>query len=283
MDNYLNITESDLLTNVPKKYYFEENRTKFIYSNLEKEVVTALSNNIQNEVIEVKKEKKLNKKTMSYISLNDQAIGWIHLENSKRVYRLPNIQGKFKKQRGIERQDAPDAFTDRIVKASYILFDNSTPSLLVKKVGSDKYLNIAIDDFHRANIPEEKLTIKLKKGTPLYKDSEFIRIDGHLDEDTDCNVVTYFEKLDEIRVQVNSKYYWVKKEHDFKINVSDIKHINYEVIDMLVYYKHTNKKDKITIQNKNNRLKNIESNIVISNDFEEMYLKKYIGDADESQ
>jgi|SRR5699024_4309511 len=283
MDNYLNITESDLLSNVPKKYYFEEHRTKFIYSNLEKEVVTALSNNIQNEVIEVKKERKLNKKTMSYISLNDQAIGWIHLENSKRVYRLPNIQGKFKKQRGTERQDTPDAFTDRIVKASYILFDNSTPSLLVSKVGSDKYLNIAIDDFHRANVPEKKLTIKLEAGTPLYKDSEFIRINGHLDENTDCNVVTYFEKLDEIRVQVNSKYYWVKKEHDFKVNVSDIKYINYEVIDMLMYYKYINKKDKITIRNKNNRLKNIESNIVISNDLEEMYLKKYIGDADESQ
>lgn len=283
MDNFLNIYENDLLINVPKKFYFNETSIKFIYSNLKNEEVTALSNNMQNEIIEVKKEKIFNKKTMSYIIANGQEIGWIHLENSKRIYRLPNIQGKYKKHSGSEMMIDSDDFADRIVKASYILFNDSVPSLLINKVGSDKYLNIPIDDFHRANAPMEMLEIELESGTPLYKDSKFIRIDRYLNEDAKCKVVIYFEKLDEMRVQINGKYYWIKKDHDFNINVSNIENINYELIDMLVYFKHINKMNKTIIENKNNRLKNIESSIVISNDFEELYLKKYLGDTDESQ
>ncbi|HLR67008.1 MAG TPA: hypothetical protein VK105_07705 [Virgibacillus sp.] len=281
MDNYLNIDANDLLMNIPKKYYFNENSVKFIYSNLKNEEVIALSNNMQNEIIEVRAKKIFNKKIMSYISLKGQDIGWIHLENSKRLYRLPNIQGKYKISSGSDRIVEADDLADRIVKASYLLFNETTPTLLINKVGSDIYLNIPIEDFHRANAPTEKFEIEIESGTPLYKDSKFIRIDRYLDENTRGKVAIYFEELDEMRVQIAGKYYWIKKKHNFEISESNIEHINYELVDMLVYFRHINKINKSIIKNQNNSLKNIESNIVVSNELEELYLKKYLGDIDE--
>lgn len=281
MDNFLNITENDLLINVPKKYYFNERNAKFIYSNLSNEEVTGLSNNLKGMIIEVKKEKLFNKKTMSYIRMDNQDIGWIELENSIRIYRLPNIQGKYKKQKNLVSDDINDILTDRIVKARYIYFQDSSPFLVINKVGTEEYRSISITDFYRANTPMKILEIKLEKGTELYRDSEFIHIEKILEQDANCKVVIYFENLNELRIQLKNEYYWVKKEHNIVVDVFEFSNINYELIDMIVYIKKMNKINKSIIQNKNNRLNNIESNITVSSDFEQLYLTKYLGDVDE--
>lgn len=282
MKNFLKIDDDDLLIDVPKKYYFNEQKNKFIYSSLKNEEVIGLSNNLNGKIIEVKKQRLFNKKSMSYINTENQEIGWVNLVDSIRIYRLPNLQGKYSDCNKIKSNDLSEEWKDRMIKASYIYFENNNPFLLISKVGSEDHQSIPLKDFHKANTPTEVLEIELETGMPLYKDSRFSRIERCLEEETKCKVIIYFEELNELRVQLNGKNFWVKKVHNFNRVSSNHENVNYELIDMIVYIKKLNKVNKAIIQNQNNRLKNIESNITISSDLGELYLNKYLGDTDGS-
>lgn len=283
-NNFLKLNERDLLLKIPKKYYFEEQGNKFIYNSLVNNKVIALSNTLNGSIVEVKKQKLFNKKSMSFVSRNGEDIGWVHLENSKRLFRLPNVQGKFNNiSKPVETDENLKDLVNRIIKASYIFFEDNEPILLVNKIGSNMYKKLHANDFYRAQVPNTPLNISIDKNTMLYKNSHFSRDVRQLEKDTVCKVILYFENLNELRIQINDKLYWIKKDHRITKNHLEIEDINYELVDMLVYLKELDKKNNILIQNQNNKLKNIESNIEISNDFQKFYLKKYIGDIYESK
>ncbi|KKK33963.1 hypothetical protein WN59_10205 [Salinicoccus sediminis] len=283
-NNFLKLNERDLLLKVPKKYYFEEQGNKFIYNSLANNKVIALANSLNDSIVEVKKQKLFNKKNMSFISRNGEDIGWVHLKNSKKLFRLPNVQGKFNNiSKPIDTDENLKNLVNGIIKASYIFFEENEPILLVNKIGSNMYGKLHANDFYRAQMPGTNLNISIDRNTMLYKDSQFSRSVKQLEKNTVCKVILYFENLNELRIQLNGKLYWIKKNHRITKSHSEIEDINYELVDMLVYLKELNKKNNILIHNQNNKLKNIESNIEISNDLQKFYLKKYVGDIYESE
>lgn len=284
MENYLNLNENDLIVHVPPKYYFQEKTTKFIYSSLKTGEVIGLSNLLTGSVIEVKKKKSFKNKEMSFITLQGQDIGWINLEDSIRAFRLPNIQGKFKHSDEISKSNEKGKdLKNRIIKASYIYIVGTEQYLLVNKVGDKDYFKIHIKDFNRISFPSKNIYVELKAGINLFKDSKLNRVEKQLEENGKFKVVSYFENLDELRISVKGDFYWIKYDEDLMIDTQEeLDNINYEIIDMIVYLKNRNKINKNLLKNQSSRLKNIESNIEVSNDLQELYLTKYIGDIHES-
>ncbi|WP_020006188.1 hypothetical protein [Salinicoccus albus] len=283
-EKYLNIKTSDLNMNVPQKYYLNEENTKLIYSNLNNKDVIALSDMLTSYVVDVKKQKIFNKKIMSLISVNDQDVGWVHLKQSPRVYRLPTIHGKFKKVDDAQSNNKLDSLKNRLVKVYYIFFIENEPYLLIDKVGSHEYSSIKLKNFHRLYNSDEYQTVDIEENTLIYKDSEFMRIEKSLEETTTCQVSGYFTDLDEVRIKLNGRHYWTRLIHDFSADHSEgIEALDYELVDMLVYLKESDEKLKTKLKNQTYRLKNIENNIQVSNDLQQLYLRKYVGDIYESQ
>src|SRR5699024_1809503 len=124
MISHLNISGKDFKIKSTDLYLCNERNTKFIYKNLTASEVIGIAGILNGKIIEVIDKKIINKKAYYMVKQGTRKVGWISLENSIRVYRIPTYLGKYIPVKEAKHDSMglvydEDDFTDKIVEAKY--------------------------------------------------------------------------------------------------------------------------------------------------------------------
>lgn len=280
MKNFLNIELEDLKINTPKCFFCFKKSPNFIFSSSKGQDIIAHSNVLLGEIIQVINEVEIDNQVMSEISLDNSTTGWtqINTENFVRVYRTPNIQGKVSSESNVLGYKMPASHINKILKVDYIFFIKDAPYLMIKKLGDTNYLPIPLKSFHKLSKPQIKTDINISENTVLYKDSNLEFVEGKLMTKQNCQIVNFFEKTDIVRIKSANKLYWIEYDHNIETTNNTEATINYDLLDTIMYLKKVKSNLQYIVNLKENSLKQIRDNIIVSNDFQKLYLNKYAGE-----
>src|SRR5699024_2538757 len=158
-DNSINISEKDLELNSTELYYCNERNTKFIYSDLKTKNIVGIINLINGKVIEVVNKRSINEQFFYKIVVDGAVVGWINIEDSIRLYRIPKTFGKSNNTsqvriQFVEMEEIDEPLINRLIEAKHFGFINGIPSVFIKKIGSStKIYPILQEDFNHLIIP----------------------------------------------------------------------------------------------------------------------------------
>src|SRR5699024_1672930 len=243
--NSINISKSDLKINGTELYYCNERNTKFIYSDLKSRSIVGIINQINGKVIEVIKKRTINQQLFYKIIVDGDVVGWVNIEDSIRLYRLPKTFGKCNHAREIslqfvEMERIDDSLSNRLIEAKYFSVINDTPSIFIKKIGSSTKIHpIPQDDFNHLIIPDQEIYVKINKGTSLYKDSTLKNETTSVEKEYECLVTGYYDYLNEIRVKINNKSYWLEYKEIISPKNKQ-QNLDFEFVDKIMYLKSRN-------------------------------------------
>lgn len=283
----ISFSKSDYNINSTELYFCNERGTKFIYSDSKLKNIIGIANLINGEVVEVLKKRTVNNQVFFNVKFENEILGWINLENSIRLYRIPKTFGKcdFKKKLDLkffEVEGITQELNNNLVEAKYYSFIEGNPSVFIKKIGSSRKLTpIREEDFAQLITPEEEIKINISEGENLYKDSSMKNERFVLEGDKAAKITGYFNKLNEIRVRVDNKTYWYFYEEIFT-EKEDYLAFNYDFVDKIMYLKESNNILKNKNKQQENVINTVRKNISISDDLQRLFVNRYIGDTYES-
>lgn len=271
-------------TDVNKDFLYINDEMEFIFQNLNDGKIIGLNNILKNKVISVLDENYMNDSQFIKIYVDTETTGWIKKGKSIRVYRLPKINGKItenlKTNLTFHKNDAGiNEIINKIVKAYYYFNYEGEDYLLVAKIGSENYLPVMIDDFHRLITINETQYVKLNTNQFLYLTSNFSKIESKLEKAGSYKIHSYFKGLDSMRIEKGNKKYWINHDTGF-LNLDNFRFdpSQLELMDYITYL--VNKNQELEIKNKNNEniLNHLRKEIIFDSEEQQLFLNKYIGD-----
>ena len=275
------IFEDDFNINQTKLFFCNEQNTKLIYENMHNLKIIAVAGSINGKIIECIEEKIKNKKRYYKVQFDNKLLGWIALEHSPRIYRIPKYYGKisndfqpiFNNQNNII-----DDISQKLLEARYYFEFDGNQYYLINRIGHrDEYLSILISDFFKYKKLIHQLNIELTVGEPLYRNSDLDEIVGYIERNTTVLGIGIYSELNVIKIKHNSKTYWIKKKVEVEYdNRQQIKNI--EFVDKIMYLLLITKSQKSILEAQDKKIAKIKENIAISNDLEKLYLTRYLGD-----
>ncbi|MCK1975514.1 GW dipeptide domain-containing protein [Jeotgalicoccus huakuii] len=288
MDISINtVYEEDFKINQTKLYFCNELNTKLIYESMHTLKVTGIASSINGKIIEVISRRIKEKKDYFKIKIGDDVIGWIALTNSPRIYRIPKITGKVI-EGNIETYNnfgyRIREFINKLLEARYYFEEENKKYFLINRVGH-RDLNIPVlsRDFYKYIVPKIETYIDIGKGEKLYKSSTNKEVIGEIESDNKVEVVGYYEKLEEVKIKYNSKSFWIKKDVNFLHYNDSFAITSLELIDQIMYLKTNSYIQKMKLDSQEKRIQKIKENVAITNDLQQLYLTRYLGDQNDTE
>lgn len=286
----LNIQEKDIKYSQNKLFLCNEKGTKLIYENLDTQKVIGLVNQLNGKIIEV--IGKRNYKNRIYYKVKNDGIvlGWVLLDNSIRLYRIPKKLGKFTRLYNIPNSyfkysNLVNQFINKMVEARYYFDHKDTQGIIVNIMGDrQKFLPVLINDFYQLTSADKNMKIKLESNTTLYTNSYFEEVAEKLDEPITVKVLAYYKNLNEVKIKIKGMNYWVYGEVETgSSKENEIYFENEELLDIIMFLKAENKSLKNKLANEVKIKETMRDNLSISNDLQSLFLKRYLGDLNETQ
>lgn len=270
------------------KYIYNDTATKFIYSSLNGKNIVGINKLLFNKVVEVSEKKYIKNKMYGLIKLGEDEIGWLHLENLTRIYRLPQIYGKLAENlqsefNGIDYKNDLDLLKDKIIKAFYYFSSNNKKYLLIGKISGNDIYPIEMNLFVQLHTPNEDMRVKIPKDTALYHSSNYQSKIGKTEIDDQYLVLSYFNGSNQVKVKTGKGNYWVilnynmSSYNEFTTNDQEM-----DIIDFITFLYNNNIKQQNKINNLQSILNELKENILINNEDESLYLKRYLGEKNDS-
>lgn len=287
VNSHLNINEKDFRIQSTELYLCNERNTKLIYKNLTELEVIGIAELLNGKIIEVVDKKILNRQYFYKVKYDGLARGWISLDNSIRLYRIPTSIGRYTPHKKYSKKTLglifdEEHFLNRNVEAKYYFVTDEEVGLLINIIGnSTKMMPIMLNLFHKFIAPPRDTVMNIRQGTKLYQDNKFETIIGELTEDKTVKITGYYEKLDEVRIELNKKKYWIRADFTEDSTTFYDTLGSVELIDQIMYLKNENSKLKSRLKQAEKRREFLKQNISIDNDLQKLFLKKYLGDFDE--
>lgn len=282
----LGISTSDLQINQTELYLCNEAKMKFIYSNLSSKSVYGLVNILNGKIIEVVDEIIKDNILYKKVKFENEVQGWISLEDSVRIYRIPSYMGKCIDLRSINFKHIINK-TDKVIlnekiETRYCFYHYDKKGVLVNKLGDRReFQPIFSDSFVKYLIVPGKKTINLPKGTELYSSNEF---ESYIEtiENNQVELIGHYEGLSELEILFEGKKYWIKYlwERDSK-DSSEL--YDLELTDKIIYLQELLRLKSNELRNLNYKINTIKENIVVGNDLQSLFLNKYLGEYDENE
>jgi len=281
------IFEDDFKINQTKLYLCRELNTKLIYESLQTLKIVGIAGSINGKVVEVISHKIKDKKDYYKISIDESVIGWIALENSPRIYRIPKVTGKVVEDVSISLGNIRYELNDlvhKILEARYFFQIEEDNYLLVNRVSNrENTIPVLIEQFYKYILPKQEIYINVEVGEPLYKSSADEELYKTAEEAGTFKVIGFYEGLDKIKIKYENKTCWINKKLELKNKkeneISEIKSL--EFIDQIMYLKTKSYLQKLKLDSQERRIQKIKENIAISNDLQKIYLTKYLGDSND--
>lgn len=286
----LNIQEKDIKYSQAKLYLCNEKGTKLVYENLDTQKVTGLVNHLNGKIIEIIAKRNYKNRLYSKVKSDGILLGWVLLENSIRLYRIPKKLGKcnvlnkihfsYFKNSKIETQ-----FKNKLIEARYYFEYKESKGLVVNIMGDkQKFIPILIDDFHQIITAEKNTKIKLEAKTALYANNGYEEIVEKLEEPLTVEVLVYYEDLNEVRIKIKGEKYWIYGQVESeRSNENDSNFENAELIDLIMFLKTENKMLKSNLAQEQRIKETVRDNLSISNDLQSLFIKRYLGDLNETE
>jgi len=281
------ILNNDFNINQTELYLCNELNTKLIYENIHNLKVVGIASSINGKIIEVIDRKKIGNKRYYKININEFLQGWISLEKSVRLYRIPMMIGE------VISEKAGGDFTinyniqdylNKKLEARYYFESNQKQYILINRVGHrERKCPVLLEQFYKYMMVKEKYYVSLESGDSLFStafDNEPVEF---VVSDTNVKVIGFYQELNKSKVRYNNKIYWINKHINLEEKEKSSLIDNLELIDKIMYLKSTSYKQKLKIESQERSIKEIKDNIVISNNLQEMYLNKYLGDQYDSE
>lgn len=271
-------------TDINKDFLYINNETEFIFENLNESKIIGVNDILKYEVVSVLDEKVKNNSQYINIQVDTETTGWIKKGDSIRVFRLPKINGKI-------TEDIDYSFTfyksseklnnliNKIIKAYYYFNYMGEDYLLVAKIGSQNYIPVKMDDFHRLISVSEELYVKLAENHLLYLTSNFANVDSKIEKEGSYKIHSYFKGLSSMRIENGNKRYWIKHDTSYL----DTDNFNFdatqlELMDYITYLVDTNQQLRNRNKSNNHILSHLRKEIIIDNEQQQLFLNKYTGD-----
>ncbi|WP_462420186.1 GW dipeptide domain-containing protein [Salinicoccus sp. Marseille-QA3877] len=286
----LNIQEKDIKYSQNKLFLCNEKGTKLIYENLDTQKVIGLVNQLNGKIIEV--IGKRNYKNRIYYKVKNDGIvlGWVLLDNSIRLYRIPKKLGKFTRLYNIPNSyfkysNLENQFINKMVEARYYFVYKDTQGIIVNIMGNrQKFLPVLINDFYQLRSADKNMKIKLESNTTLYTNNYFEEAAEKLDEPITVKVLAYYKNLNEVKIKIKGMNYWVYGEVETDSSKeNEIYFENEELLDLIIFLKAENKLLKNKLANEVKIKKTVRDNLSISNDLQSLFIKRYLGDLNETE
>lgn len=288
MDFSINtVYEEDFKINQTKLYFCNELNTKLIYESMHTLKVTGIASSINGKIIEVISRRIKEKKDYYKIKIGDNVIGWISLTNSPRIYRIPKITGKLIEE-NIETYNNVEyglrEFVNKLLEARYYFEKENKRYYIINRVGH-RDLNIPVLScyFYKYLVPKIETFIDIERGEKLYKSSTNKEVIGEIESDEKVEVIGYYEELQEVKIKYNSKSFWIKKEVEFLQQNDSLSITSLELIDQIMYLKTNSYLQKMKLDSQEKRIQKIKENVAITNDLQQLYLTKYLGDQNDTE
>ena len=93
----------------------------------------------------------------------------------------------------------------------------------------------------------------------------------------------YYEKLEEVKIKYNSKSFWIKKDVNFLHYNDSFAITSLELIDQIMYLKTNSYIQKMKLDSQEKRIQKIKENVAITNDLQQLYLTRYLGDQNDTE
>ena len=286
----LNIQEKDIKYSQAKLYLCNEKGTKLVYENLDTQKVTGLVNHLNGKIIEIIAKRNYKNRLYYKVKSDGILLGWVLLENSIRLYRIPKKLGKcnvlnkvsfsYYKNSTIETQ-----FKNKLIEARYYFEYKESKGLVVNIMGDkQKFIPILIDDFHQISTAEKNTKIKLEANTALYTNNDYEEIVEKLEEPLTVEVLVYYEDLNEVRIKIKGEKYWIYGQVESeRSNENDSNFENAELIDLIMFLKTENKMLKSNLVHEQRIKETVRDNLSISNNLQSLFIKRYLGDLNETE
>ena len=286
----LNIQEKDIKYTQSKLYLCNEKGTKFIYDNLDTQKVTGLINQLNGKIIEVVGRRNYKSRVYYKVKNKDMVLGWVLLEHSIRLIRIPKKIGKCTHLNSIpfsyyQYSDIENEFINHLLEARYYFEYKDSKGLIVNIVGNSQiFIPALLNDFSILTAAGNNTKIKLDADTALYTNNYFEEVKEQLSEATTVEVLAYYKNLNEVKVKKKGKKYWVYSEVETN-NLEDDEFYfdNAELLDLLMFLKTENKSLKNKLSNEMKIKETVKDNLSISSDFESLFIKRYLGELNETE
>jgi len=276
------IFEDDFKINQTKLYLCNELNTKLIYESLQNLEVIGIASSINGKIVEVISHKIKNKKDYYKIKINNSVIGWMALENSPRVYRIPKVTGKIL-SKDIKKYNDLDyelsSYVNKLLETRFYFEEENQKYCLINRIGH-RELNVPvlITDFYKYDLPRTETYIELEKGEKLLKSSTSHEIVGEVEIKEKVKVIGFYKELDELKIKRANKSFWIKRKVEFSQEDKGFAIGSLELIDQIMFLKANTYLQKLEIDSQEKKIQKIKENIAISNDLQQLYLTKYLGD-----
>ena len=286
----LNIQEKDIKYSQDKLFLCNEKGTKLVYENLGTQKVVGLVNQLNGKIIEV--IGKRNYKSRIYYKVKNDGIvfGWVLLDNSIRLYRIPKKLGKCTHLHSIPNSyfnysNLENQFINKVVEARYYFDHKEMQGIIVNIMGDrQKYIPVLINDFSQLTSADKNMKIKLETNTKLYSNNYFEVATEEIHEPITVEVLAYYKNLNEVKIKNKGRKYWVYgevKDNTSKVNELYIE--NKELLDLIMFLKTENKMLKNKLDNEVKIKETFRDNLSISNDLQSLFIKRYLGESNETE
>ncbi|CAD2078907.1 GW dipeptide domain-containing protein [Jeotgalicoccus meleagridis] len=278
----LTIYEDDFKIHQTKLYLCDELNTKLIYESMQTLKVNGIASSINGKIIEVIARKIKDKKDYFKIRAGDSEVGWIALDQSPRVYRIPKVTGKILNDRVSIYKDNNYSVSDlkyKLMEARYYFQLEDEQFFIINRVGHrENILPIIKEDFNRYITPKDKTFVEVSEGDDMYKSSTSDEVLENITDTESVEVIGFYEGTNQIKVKYKNKSGWIYKELDLTQEKNNNSIKNLEFIDQIMYLKIKSHLQKLKIDTQEKRIENIKENVAVSNDLQQLYLNKYLGD-----
>lgn len=286
----LNIKEKDVKYTQTKLFLCNEKRTKFIYENLDTQKVTGLVSQLNGKIIEIIAKRNYKNRIYYKVKNEDMVLGWVLLENSIRLFRIPKKMGKCINLNNIpfnyfNYSNIENEFINKLIEAQYYFEYKESKGLIVNIMGNrQRFLPVLINDFYQLTAAEKNTKIKLEANTALYSNNYFEEIEEELVDPINVEVLTYYKELNEVRVKKKGEKYWIYSEVEInRSKENEFYFENAELLDLIMFLKAENKELKNKLTNEMRIKETVRDNLSISNDLQSLFIKRYLGDLNETE
>lgn len=202
-----------------KTFLFLEEENQFIYSDISSKAVSGLSQSLHQKII---KSHQITVKNGIYyhkIEMPTGELGYTSLDDSIRLYRLPNLFAKIKSadiDASIQFQENINLteYDDKLLKIYYAFKQHDKLHLIINKIGAKTLgLVVNISDVNFLNNEFEDIQVTLMPGSKLYKTSQFNEEVLTIQKEAEVKIISYLEGTDKYRIRYKGTNYWVEYDH----------------------------------------------------------------------
>jgi len=286
----LNIQERDIRYSQNKLFLCNETGIKLVYENLDTQKVIGLVNQLNGKIIEVIGKRNYKSRVYYKVKNDGIVVGWVLLDNSIRLYRIPKKLGKCTHLHSIPNNyftnsDLENHFINKMVEARYYFDHKGTQGIIVNILGDrQKYIPVLINDFYQLTSADKNMKIKLETNTTLFTNNYFEEEAETLDEPITVKVLAYYKNLNEVKIKIKDINYWVYGEVETDSSKENkIDFGNEELLDLIMFLKAENKVLKNKLANEVKIKETVRDNLSISNELESLFINKYLGDLNETE